>query len=184
MSSEVPQPGTRRAKRSQRPRVRIDLGRPLPFDEDPGDSPYDFGAGTRRAARGSSRILSFALVAVLAFAGGAAVQKREVEGYLPPPNGLDADLEAQERATAARQARPEPPVRAAPVLAGTVVSLSGYTVVVRDAQGVERTVRAGATTAVRTESSYDRLAVGQDVAIYGQLGPDGSVALASEVLAR
>lgn len=181
MSSDAPEPGTRRG-RTRRPRVRIDLGAPLPFDEDPADSSYDLHGGTKRAARGSSRLLAGGLVAVLAFAGGAAVQKREVKGYTPPADSLDADLEAQARAAATERPRPTLSTQPAPALTGTVVSLSGYTLIVRDAQGMERRVQAGDLTSVRRKSSYNELAVGQNIAVYGEPGLDGSVALASEVV--
>lgn len=183
MTSPEPEPGDRRS-RSRRPRVRIDLGAPLPFDEDPTDSTYASGGGPRRAAGGSSRLLVFGLVAVLAFAGGAAVQKRETKGYTAPADSLEADLEAQARDAVADRSRPPFPSQPAPSLVGTVVSLSGYTVVVRDAQGAERIVRAGEITSVRRKSSYGQLAVGQEIAVFGQLAPDGSVPLASEVVAH
>jgi hypothetical protein len=124
----------RRWRRREGPRTVIDLGKPLRFDE----VPSAFGDGFvppagSSANRGSSKVLAFALVATLAFAGGAAVQKRQVKGYLPPDQGLAADLEAQERAAQAERA-------AAAAINGTVVSVTGDALVVRDAQGVERTV--------------------------------------------
>jgi hypothetical protein len=154
----------------------------LPAD----DYDYDYDiAPARRMPRTTLALLIGVLIAG-GFASGVLVQKRHDKGLgssasalpagfptggFPGANSANSANSANGATTGTRAAT------SGPVLVGTVVSVSGTTITVKDLGGTTHTVATTATTTVakQEQQKLTDLTAGQTVSVNGTKADDGSV---------
>ncbi|MGQ0846418.1 MAG: hypothetical protein ACT4QF_20025 [Sporichthyaceae bacterium] len=129
----------------------------------------------------STKALAVGLLVVLAFGGGVLAQKKNDEGMIRPPTGPAAAIAAAAAAGGGGAPAPAPgapgehPLLAGAALKGEVVRVEGTTLIVRDANGVERKATTSSNTLTMTQVPLDSLQPGQKVYVAGQPAADGSV---------
>lgn len=155
----------------------------VPLAEDDGDFAEILPA--RRLPALTKLLLAGILVAV-AFAGGVFIQKQHDAGLTSGAQGLPAGLagggfpgggQTAGGGAASGTGTGSGSATSGPVLVGTVVSVSGDTVTVKDLGGTDHTVRVSSTTTLAAAGAdwANALKSGATVSVNGTKADDGSV---------
>ncbi len=151
-------------------------------DED--DMPLPKGRGPA-----STKVLVVLVLIAFAFLSGAWAQKKNDAGMIRPPKGPLAAMsgalgsaggapggagDPAAAAVAAAIAAGEKPVLAAAQLKGTIVSINGTEVTIKDANGVERKAKTSALSYIAKPAPLESYAPGTYVYVLGQPAADGS----------
>jgi hypothetical protein len=160
------------------------------YDEDPTDS--DFAPQPRRKLGKLSILLIAAVIAGAGFLGGVAIGKNHTStstasglggaaraGGFPGLTGEGGagfgGQAAGGAGTGTTAGTAAGTAAATPVAIGTVVSLTGQTLLVKNLGGTQVTVHLSATTTVTKTVAGTDLSAGQTVSVFGTTGTDASV---------